>query len=68
MRLAALIEKRLGIKVAVSRGKIGQFEVRADGEKVVERGGNWFTRLFGAGYPNMNSVLDLLQTRVAKLR
>jgi hypothetical protein len=30
---------------------------------VVERGGNWFTRSFGAGYPDLNGVVDQLQKR-----
>jgi hypothetical protein len=47
----------------VTPGKTAQFEVLADGEKVVERGGNWFTRSFGAGYPDLDSVVDQLQKR-----
>jgi hypothetical protein len=39
-------------------GKIGQFEVIADGEKVAERGGKWFTRSFGAGYPDLDRVVE----------
>jgi hypothetical protein len=58
-----MIKKRLGIEAVVTQGKTGQFEVLADGEKVVERGGNWFTRSFGAGYPDLNSVVDQLQKR-----
>lgn len=57
----ALIKKRLGIDPVVTPGKTGQFEVLADGATVVERGGNWFTRSFGAGYPDLNSVVDQLQ-------
>jgi len=37
--------------------------VRADGERVVERGGNAFTRLFGAGYPDLEKVVNALQER-----
>ena len=58
-----MIKKRLGIEAVVTPGKTGQFEVLADGEKVVERGGNWFTRSFGAGYPDLDSVVDQLQKR-----
>ena len=58
-----MIKKRLGIDAVVTPGKTGQFDVLADGEKVVERGGNWFTRSFGAGYPDLNSVVDQLQKR-----
>jgi hypothetical protein len=58
-----MIKKRLGIDAVVTPGKTGQFDVLADGEKVVERGGNWFTRSFGAGYPDLNGVVDQLQKR-----
>jgi hypothetical protein len=58
-----MIKKRLGVEAVVTPGKIGQFEVLADGEKVVERGGNWFTRSFGAGYPDLESVVDQLQKK-----
>jgi len=58
-----MIKKRLGVEAVVTPGKTGQFEVRADGEKVAERGGNWFTRSFGAGYPDLNSVVDQLEKR-----
>ena len=58
-----MIKKRLGIDAVVTPGKTGQFDVLADGEKVVERGGNWFTRSFGAGYPDLDSVVDQLQKR-----
>jgi hypothetical protein len=47
----------------VTPGKAGQFEVLADGQKVVERRGNWFTRSFGAGYPDLDSVVEQLQKR-----
>ncbi|HEX4602577.1 MAG TPA: hypothetical protein VH724_01160 [Candidatus Angelobacter sp.] len=28
-----------------------------------ERGGNWFTRSFGAGYPDLDGVVEQLQKR-----
>jgi len=59
----ALIKRRLGIEAVVTPGEIGQFAVLADGETIAERGGNWFTRSFGAGYPDLNSVVDQLQKR-----
>jgi hypothetical protein len=34
--------------------------VIADGETIAKRGGNWFTRSFGAGYPDLDSVVELL--------
>lgn len=58
-----LIKKRLGIEAVLIPGKTGQFEVIADGERVAERGGNWLTRSFGAGYPDLNSVIEQLEHR-----
>ena len=59
----ALIKKRLGIDAVLKPGNVGQFEVLADGEKVAERGGNWLTRSFGAGYPDLDSVVDRIEKR-----
>ncbi|MGO9516473.1 MAG: hypothetical protein ACLPND_05460 [Candidatus Korobacteraceae bacterium] len=59
----ALIKNRLGIDAVLTPGKHGQFEVLADGKKVAERGGNWLTRSFGAGYPDLDSVVDHLEKR-----
>jgi hypothetical protein len=56
--LAALIKQRLGVEAVLKPGKTGQFDVIVDGRKVAERGGNWITRQFGAGYPNINSIVD----------
>ena len=56
-----LIKKRLGIEAVITPGKTGQFDVIADGEKIAERGGNWFTRSFGAGYPDLESVVEQLE-------
>jgi hypothetical protein len=61
----ALIKKRLGTEAVVTPGKTGQFEVLADGETIAERGGNWLTRSFGAGYPDLNEVVERLQKRQA---
>ena len=61
----ALIKQRLGISAVVSHGATGQFDVIVDGEKIVERGGNWFSRKFGAGYPDLTSVVELLAKRGA---
>jgi hypothetical protein len=60
-----LIKERLGIAAVVTAGKTGQFDVFADGERIVERGGNWLTRSFGAGYPNLDRVVELLEKRRA---
>ena len=58
-----LIRKRLGIEAVLIPGKTGQFEVIADGERIAERGGNWLTRSFGAGYPDLNGVIEQLEHR-----
>ena len=47
----------------ITPGKTGEFTVIADGETFVERGGNWLTRSFGAGYPDLESVVQKLASR-----
>jgi hypothetical protein len=61
----ALIKKRLDIDAVCTPGDTGQFDVLADGQRIAERGGNFLTRRFGAGYPDLDSVVELL---VAKRR
>lgn len=56
-----LIKKRLGIDALLTAGKTGQFEVIADGERVAERRGNWLTRKFGAGYPDLEAVVEQIE-------
>ncbi|HZV89097.1 MAG TPA: hypothetical protein VFF95_16225 [Candidatus Binatus sp.] len=56
-----LIKNRLNVDVVLVPGKAGQFDVVADGEKIAERGGNWLTRSFGAGYPDLESVIEKLE-------
>jgi hypothetical protein len=58
-----MIQEQLGTQAVVTPGKTGQFEVLADGEKVAERGGNWITRSFGAGYPDLEGVVEQLKKR-----
>jgi hypothetical protein len=55
-----LIKERLHIEPVCTPGETGQFDVIADGERVAERGGNWFTRSFGAGYPDLEKVMEHL--------
>lgn len=55
-----LIKQRLNIEAVCTPGKTGQFDVIADGEKIAERGGNWLTRSFGVGYPDLDRVVELL--------
>jgi hypothetical protein len=57
----ALIKKRLGIETILTPGKTGQFEVIADGERIAQRGGNWLTRKLGAGYPDLDAVVEQLE-------
>ncbi len=42
-------------------GKTGQFDVIVDSEKISERGGNKLTRMFGAGYPDLDSVVEQIE-------
>jgi len=56
-----LIKKRLDIEAVLTPGKTGQFEVIADGKRIAARGGNWFTRSLGAGYPDLESVVERLE-------
>jgi hypothetical protein len=58
-----LIKKRLDIEVVITPGNTGQFKIIADGERIAERGGNWITRSFRAGYPDLNGVVEQLQRR-----
>jgi hypothetical protein len=55
-----LIRQRLNIEAVCTPGKAGQFDVIAGGEKIAERGGNWLTRSFGAGYPDLEKVIERL--------
>jgi len=60
---AALVKQRLGIEPTLEAGKRGQFDVIADGETIASRGGNWFTRRLGAGWPDFESVIVTLESR-----
>jgi len=61
-----LIKERLHIDAVKRPGKIGEFEVFADGESVAKRGGNFLTRSFGAGYPDLDALVDHLAEKQAK--
>jgi hypothetical protein len=58
---AAAIKQRLGVEPILIPGKTGQFDVVVDGEKISERGGNMLTRMFGAGYPDLDSVVEQIE-------
>jgi hypothetical protein len=53
------------MEAVTTPGRTGQFEVIADGRRVAERGGNWLTRRFGAGYPDLNVVVKRLEKQQA---
>jgi hypothetical protein len=55
-----LIKQRLNIEAVCTPGKTGQFDVIADGERIAERGGSWLMRSFGAGYPDLEKVIEQL--------
>ena len=55
-----LIRQRINADVVCIPGKTGQFDVLADGERIAERGGNFLTRSFGAGYPDLEKVVEQL--------
>ena len=59
----ALIKHRLNIEAVCTAGKTGQFDVLVDGERIAERRGNWFTRGFGAGYPDLEKVIEQIVVR-----
>lgn len=59
------MKKRLGVQAVITPGKTGEFTVIADGETLVERGGNWLTRSFGVGYPDPEAVVEKLRQRLA---
>jgi hypothetical protein len=61
--LVTLIEQRLGIKAVTILGTTGQFEVIVNGKRIAERGGNWLTRTFGGGYPDLERVVEQLEKR-----
>ncbi len=60
-----LIKQRLGIEAVLTPGKTGQFDVIADGKTIANRGGNWLTRRFGAGYPDIDAVIEHLEKQRA---
>ena len=53
-----MIQKRLGVQAVCTPGQTGQFDVIVDGKRIAQRGGNWFTRKLGAGYPDLASVVE----------
>ncbi|HTU34093.1 MAG TPA: hypothetical protein VMF66_09855 [Candidatus Acidoferrum sp.] len=60
----ALIQTRLNIEATRTPGEHGQFDVLVNGEKVASRGGNWLTRRFGAGYPDLEALVEKLRARL----
>jgi len=60
-----LIKQRLKTEPVLVPGKTGQFDVVADGQTIATRGGNWFTRSFGAGYPDLDGVVQQLEEQLS---
>ena len=60
-----LIRDRLGIEAVKVPGATGQFDVVVNGKTIATRGGNWLTRSFGAGYPELNSIVEQIQKQNA---
>ena len=61
----ALIKERLDIEAVKVPGVTGQFDVVVDGKTIATRGGNWFTRSFGAGYPELDSIIEQIKKHSA---
>ena len=58
-----LIKERFHVEAETKPGKIGEFEVFLDGESIAKRGGNFLTRSFGGGYPDLAEVLSVLEQK-----
>ena len=56
-----MIKNRLGIDAVMRPGSRGQFDVVVNGEAISRRGGNAITRMFGAGYPDFEQVVALIE-------
>ena len=46
-------------------GQHGQFDVVVDGKTIATRGGNWLTRSFGAGYPELDTIIEEIKKHSA---
>ncbi|MGI9014186.1 MAG: hypothetical protein ACR2GY_08050 [Phycisphaerales bacterium] len=55
----------MGVEATLTPGKLGQFEVKVDGESIATRGGNMVSRMFGKGYPDFSSVVAAVKERIA---
>jgi len=58
-----MIKERLGLDAVTIPGKTGEFRVIADGETIAQRGGNFITRKFGAGYPDLDGIVRQIEQR-----
>jgi hypothetical protein len=59
-----MIKGRLDLDAVTTPGSKGQFDISADGDRIATRGGNFFTRSFGLGYPDLDDIVTLLETRL----
>jgi hypothetical protein len=56
----------LGAAQELDEANLALFDVVADSQPIASRGGNWFIRRFGAGYPDFEGVVHLLQKHLAQ--
>jgi hypothetical protein len=46
-------------------GRLGQFDVLADGEVIASRGGSMLKRVLGGGWPDPAEVIEKIEARLA---
>jgi hypothetical protein len=56
------IKNKLNIDAVITPGGTGQFDVIVGGQVIVKRGGNWITRKFGVGYPDLDDVVERIRS------
>jgi hypothetical protein len=61
-----MIKQRFGIEPIIRDGETGKFDIIVNGETIVQRGGNSLTRIFGAGYPDPERVVEAIGRRVGR--
>ena len=59
-----MIKERFDLDAVLRAGRKGQFNVIVGNETIAGRGGNWFTRQFGAGYPDFDRVVASFEKRL----
>jgi len=61
--LAANIKDATGVESELEVGAPGRLDVLIDGELVASRGGGFFARLFGGGWPDPARVIEAVRSR-----